>query len=105
MESIGPMGYCDYDKQGPDHTMIVRIRNNGAPAPATVTTVDFGGKSVTVNTPAFSKGFGEVQELRCQEPKGVWQSGDLSFTIKADSTGVVTESNEDNNIAKGMCLG
>ena len=54
-------------------------------------------------TPAISPG--NTYEFTVEIPSGCWEGGDCDFTITADSTDLVDESDEANNTASGACVG
>lgn len=93
--------FCKRDSAG---RLIVTIKNQGtADADASVTRIEFAtGETQLVTTPAIPAG-GSVDVL-ATFPVGCFRP-DCTFRIAADSTGVVSESNEGNNAAGGTCRG
>jgi hypothetical protein len=95
-------GFCvrDGDK------LRVTVRNQGsAPAGPSTTTLDFGAFGTQSQpTPALAAGASAVviftipTNPNCFDPN-------CEFRITVDSAGVVTESDEGNNVASGVCLG
>ncbi len=83
----------------------VTIRNLGtAPSGPSVTTVTFsGGGTVSLPTPPIAAG-GSVVVGPFPIPPGCF-TPNCAFQISADATGLVVESNEANNVAKGLCPG
>ena len=73
------------------------------PAGPSTTTVDFGAHGrVDVPTPALAAG--ACVDVTAVIPAGCFDP-DCEFRIIVDSAGVVTESNEGNNMASGVCIG
>jgi hypothetical protein len=102
LPDLVPVGdSCVRDSAG----LRVTIRNLGtAPSGPSVTTVTFsGGGTVSLATPPIPAG-GSVVVGPFPIPPGCF-SPDCDFQITADATGLVVESNEANNVAKGRCLG
>ncbi|MCM3902526.1 MAG: hypothetical protein ND866_12535 [Pyrinomonadaceae bacterium] len=86
-------------------TMLrLTVKNQGNDnAPASKTTVTFGDKPLTLDTPPIPAG-GTV-DLLFKLPTGCF-SPDCSFVITVDSTNLVNEStNEGNNSVNGGCVG
>jgi CARDB len=84
--------------------LTVTVMNQGtAPAGPSVTEVDFQAFG-RVSMPTNPLGVGMSQDLifkippRCFDP-------DCEFTITADANNQVVESDEGNNVAKGLCRG
>ena len=84
--------------------LLVRVRNQGAgPAGASRTLVDFGAfGSSSQSTPALAPG--NSTELLFNIPSGAFDP-DAEFGISVDVDADVTESDEGNNTASGLCLG
>jgi hypothetical protein len=99
--STGPQGFCRRNDQG---QLLVTIYNQGGGAAvATKTRVVFANGSVAdVDTPAVAAG--SSAEAIVNIPGACFNaSNNCSFTLGADATGVVPESNETNNNAAGIC--
>lgn len=101
----GPIGidWCRLDPGGGG--LIVEVRNNGpADAAASVTRVDFlgfGGSDLATPAipPSTSVIVGPVSfPLGCFNP-------DCDFRISVDFFDAIAESDEDNNVGEGYCLG
>jgi hypothetical protein len=87
-----------------ENQLSVTVRNQGtAAAGASTTEVNFGtfGKS-TMPTPALAPGASTT--LVFTIPAGCFDPN-CEFQITVDVSGQVPESNEANNVAKGVCLG
>ena len=87
-----------------DLTLTVTVKNQGTSgAGPSVTEVDFFafGK-VSMPTPPL--GLGASADLLFPIPPGCFNP-DCEFRITVDANNQVSESNEGNNIAKGICLG
>jgi hypothetical protein len=84
--------------------LMVTVRNQGsASAGPSVTRVDFGAHGSTDRpTPALLPG--ASVDLLFMIPPGSFDP-DCEFRIIVDANGDVTESDEGNNIAAGVCLG
>jgi hypothetical protein len=93
-------GFC----RGKDGNLLVTVKNQGpGPAPASTTMVDFFQHGqVSQPTPPLAPG--ASTDLLFPIPAGCF-SPDCSFRITVDSTNVVTETNEGNNTADGICIG
>lgn len=104
-----PIAYCNLDQAG---RLIITVTNQGTyAAPASVTKVTFttlptGNHVVNLDTPAL--GIGNSSELEPIDlaafPSNCYQA-DCHFTITVDSTGVVEESEEEDNSVSGYCIG
>ena len=93
--------FCHKDPQG---RLLVSVANNG-PGDALVSTtrvVFSPGGTVEVATPPIPVGFtGTLEPIVIPPSCG----GDCDFTITVDSKSEVTETNENNNVASGLCIG
>lgn len=87
-----------------DGRLIVTVCNKGtSPAGPSTTTVDFGQYGrVDVPTPALAAG--ACTDVSVPIPPNCFDP-DCEFRIRVDSAGVVTESDEGNNTASGVCAG
>jgi hypothetical protein len=91
----GGCGGCGDDKKLPD--LFPR------PAGPSTTTVDFGNHGrVDIPTPPIPAG--ACVEVRAAIPVSCFDPN-CEFRIIVDSAGVITESDETNNVATGRCLG
>lgn len=97
--------FCDRDDAG---ALVVTIRNQGTtPAmSAFESKVSFdasGSPSQIISTPA---GFaaGDIQVTPVPIPAGCFNP-DCDFIIEVDVNDAVAESNEDNNVGSGRCIG
>jgi hypothetical protein len=92
--------FCKRTQDG----LIVTVRNQGVvAAPASTVTVDFGIHGmVSAATPPLAPG--AQADVIVPIPLGGFDP-DLDFRIVVDSTFVVPESNEANNMASGVCIG
>ncbi len=102
----GPIGFCRIVKSGSAQgKLLVTVTNQGnAAAPASTCVVQFGqAGSFTLSTPAIPAG-GSVDLAPLVIPGACFRP-DCSFKIIVDSGGQVTESNEANNVASGICIG
>lgn len=100
--SEGAEGFCRRDDEG---NLVVRVRNqsNKDVLITTTTTVTFsGGPEMPKTTPAMPGG--SFADVTFEIPSGSFDP-DAEFTIKVDANDDVTESNEGNNTAKGICIG
>jgi len=96
--------YCDYTPGG----IFVTIENIGSvEAPPSTTTVEFlPGGPVDLATPAIPAGSSTVVGPFNFPTSAPWCfNPDCEFEIRADSAAVVGETNENNNVAEGWCLG
>jgi len=86
--------------------LLVTVRNQGAAAAGPSTTrVDFGAfGSPTQPTPPLAPGASTVLTFTIPTSPNCFNP-DCEFKITVDSAGVVTESDEANNVAIGVCLG
>lgn len=92
--------FCRRDER----ELTVTVCNQGSgPAGPSTTTVDFGQHG-RVDVPTPSLAAGACIDLKADIPLGCFDP-DCQFRIIVDSTGVITESDETNNIATGLCLG
>jgi hypothetical protein len=87
-----------------ENFLVVTVRNQGAgPAGASTTRVSLsGGGIIDQSTPTLSPG---VSTDLLFDIRTCSYSPDCTFEIFADATGMIAESNEANNIAKGVCKG
>src|SRR4051812_21721473 len=87
-----------------DGTLTVTVRNQGsAGAGPSVTPVDFGAHG-TFDMPTPTLLPGASVDLKFPIPVGCFDP-DCEFRITVDASGVLTESNEGNNTASGVCQG
>jgi hypothetical protein len=99
--STDPLDFCQ--STGPN-AFDVYVANQGTvPAPASTTHVDFANSGgVDMPTPALAPGGSAIVHFAI--PATCFDaSNKCSFTIVVDSANVVTESNETNNSAAGLC--
>lgn len=84
--------------------LLVTVRNQGAAdADASSTRVNFNNHGiVSLFTPEL--GAGQEHTHTVDIPFGCFDP-DCEFTIVVDANDVVVESNEGNNVAKGVCMG
>jgi hypothetical protein len=87
-----------------DELLIVTVKNQGTGrAVASITTVDFGRHgTIPLQTPALAPG--QSIDLSTRIPRRAFDP-DCEFTITVDAKQDVTESNEQNNVGHGRCLG
>jgi len=100
--SSGPLAFCE--SLGPNKLRLHVSNLGNVAAPASTTHVEFanGGGGVDLPTPALAAGASAILDLTT--PAACYDSGNrCSFTIVVDSAGVVSESNEANNSAAGLC--
>jgi hypothetical protein len=96
-----PVCFCD--RQG--DTLTVTVRNQGtAPAGPSVTEVDFGNCG-TFTEPTKELVVGEETKVKFIIPSSCCFKPNCEFRIKVDATTLVTESDEINNTASGICPG
>ena len=101
------VNYCNVDDQ---NRLVVCVKNQGgADAPASTTRVEFkwgGTESQTVDlpTPLIIPHNTECIPTNVEFPMGCFDP-DCGFTITVDYGNAITESNETNNSADGLCLG
>lgn len=95
-------GFCNRDAQG---RLIVTVKNQGnADAGPTTTRVDFSpGGAIDIPTPPLAAG--QSVDLPPQDIPPVCFNPDCNFRIVVDVNGDVTESDESNNMADGLCRG
>jgi CARDB len=87
-----------------DGQLVVTVRNQGSGlAGPSTTRVDFGAFGV-VNVPTQALDPGDSVDVLAAIPPGCF-SPDCGFRITVDATSQVTESNEGNNTASGICIG
>lgn len=104
-----PIAYCNLDD---NNRLIVTVTNQGTDnAPASVTRVTFnsvptGDVVVDLTTPALASGASHNHDPidLAAFPSNCYQA-DCHFVITIDPTNAVDEANEENNTAKGYCLG
>jgi CARDB protein len=98
--SKGRLGFC----RGDPNKLVFTVKNQGVgPAGPSHMTVTFGsGPSVSVSTPPLQAG--ASVDLPVAVPPQCFHP-DCPFTIKVDSNSEVDESDENNNVADGYCLG
>jgi len=98
-----PLGFCDVEENG----LFITVENQGdADAPRSVTRVTFS-PDVFVDLPTDPIDAGhhirvgpfDIPEEQLDE------SGSFEFQIKVDANDQVVESNKENNIASGKCVG
>ena len=93
---------------GPSQSITVTVRNQGlATAGASMTVADFFliGEQVQMETSSLEPG--DEVTLNFEIPQGCYNFGSCSFRLKVDAgnqEGVVTESNENNNVVESLCL-
>ncbi|MEV0522174.1 CARDB domain-containing protein [Streptomyces sp. NPDC050439] len=90
---------------GADVTFTAKVRNRGTSAVSagSVTRLTVGDKTLNGTTPAIAAGESATVDL-----SGTWTatSGGATLTATADATGVVDETNEDNNVfARSIVVG
>jgi hypothetical protein len=98
--------FCKLVETGLDKgKLVITVHNRGnADAPASTTTIHFSpGGTINIPTPAIPAG--ASVDLSPLKIPGACFNPDCDFKITVDSNGQVTESDEGNNIANGMCLG
>jgi hypothetical protein len=102
LDAGGMGGYCNLASD--NDSLRVTVRNQGkASAPVSVTTVVFTpGGPIAHKTPALAAG--ASTNFTVQIPKACFNP-DCRFRITVDSEKTVTESNEGNNSANGICVG
>jgi hypothetical protein len=98
-----PLGFCDMEENG----LFITVENQGdADAPRSVTRVTFS-PDVFVDLPTDP--IDAEQHIRVgpfDVPEGQRdESGSFEFQIKVDANDQVVESNKENNIASGKCVG
>jgi hypothetical protein len=97
----GPEGYCQLSA---DLTKLqVVVFNQGKDSGASTTRVEFANNPpVDIPTPALAAGTSTILEIPI--PAGCADASlNCHFTIGVDSANVVSESNETNNNAAGVC--
>ena len=102
LDAGGVGGYCSLESDG--NLLRVTVKNQGkAGAPASVTTVLFiPGVSIARKTPSLAAG--ASTNFTVEIPKNCFNP-DCRFRITVDAEKTVTESNEGNNSANGICVG
>jgi subtilase family serine protease len=99
--STDPLSFC---QSTTFQELDVHVANQGSsPAPASTTHVDFANSGgVDMPTPALAPGASAIVTFAI--PATCFNAvSQCSFTIVVDSANVVTESNETNNSAAGLC--
>ncbi len=87
-----------------DGKLLVTVKNQGAgPAGPSTTEVEFFGHG-TVSKPTMALAPNAATDLLFDIPPGCF-SADCAFRITVDAQNAVTESNEGNNTANGICIG
>ena len=101
-DGTGTINFCQRDPG--TGNLQVTIRNQGAAAAAaSTTTVTFNpGGAFPVQTPAIAQGASATVSVAIP---GACFNPDCEFTITVDSASGVPESNENNNVAGGSCIG
>ncbi|MFQ5881616.1 MAG: CARDB domain-containing protein [Candidatus Methylomirabilales bacterium] len=94
--------FCNKDPLG---RLLISVANNGADVALDSTTSVFfgGGVTVQVETPPIPAGFIVTLEPIVIPPS--CPSVSCTFAITVDSNSEVTETNELNNVANGICIG
>lgn len=94
--------FCKKDPQG---RLVVTVKNQGtADAGPSVTRVEFApGGIVDIPTPPIQAG--QSVDLPGQQIPGICFNPDCNFRIVVDVNGNVSESDELNNVASGICRG
>jgi subtilase family serine protease len=102
--STDPLDFCQSSQSAAAHELDVHVANQGSsPAPASTTHVDFANSGgVDMPTPALAPGASAIVQFAIPATC-IDASLKCSFTIVVDSTNAVTESNETNNSAAGLC--
>ena len=102
---LGRNGFCRLTDDGENLIVtIVNIKDKGASDSSL--TVDFHilDQDVPVQTSIGELPGNSSGDVQVEIPSGCF-SADCSFTIEVDSEEQVNESNENNNQAKGICIG
>jgi hypothetical protein len=96
-----PAAFCRIEESG--KMLRVTVKNQGTiDAGSSKTTVRFGEKPFTIDTPSVPAG--GSADLLFKVPAGCF-SPDCSFSISVDSSNQVSESDEGNNNVTGGCIG
>lgn len=98
---IGSNGYCQINDEG---QLIVTVKNQGSlDAGKFDVKIEFSsGQPGTISVDGLPAG--ESKDLLVDFPDSCWRP-DCYFTITVDPDDLIKESNEDNNIAEGICIG
>jgi hypothetical protein len=100
-----PVAYCNLDADG---SLLVTVTNQGAAiAPESTTRVTFttstGDVVTEMRTPRMDIGDSEQLDMGAV-PANCYQA-DCFFTITVDAANEIDELDEENNSARGYCLG
>jgi photosystem II stability/assembly factor-like uncharacterized protein len=103
-----PSPYCVLRETGQGTVLVVTIRNQGSGVAGPSTTeVDFrrdGASYARLSQPTGGLVAGQETEMQLLLPRGWLTEGENRFTITADRSMAVAETDETNNVGNGSCL-